>query len=252
MGSFDGVADVYHESRHGYPDELRDHLVEIGTLWPNASVLDLGAGTGQLARLAAEVAASVVAMDPEPDMVRVGQRVTAEHPGIRWITADDGDIPNFFGPSSLDLVLIGNAFHHMDQASLLTTLDPVVGPNGAVVVCSSSIPVWLQETEWSEALRTTLSDLLGRRPDASGAPRHESDTKMLLASPFPNVSEWILERPRRRSVDSIVGELISSASGAIDEPGARLLRHAIDPHMTDGTVQEIVTTRAVIARRKQH
>lgn len=45
MGSFDGVAEIYEKSRHGYPTEFRDHLVEIGALTPGSVVVDLGAGT---------------------------------------------------------------------------------------------------------------------------------------------------------------------------------------------------------------
>ena len=48
MGSFDGVAEMYDEARHGYPAALRDYLVDVAALKAETAVVDLGAGTGQL------------------------------------------------------------------------------------------------------------------------------------------------------------------------------------------------------------
>lgn len=106
-------------------------------------VVDLGAGTGQLATMAATVAAEVIAIEPEPDMVRVGQRATAELPAVRWMLGADRDLLELLA-QPVDLVLIGNAFHHMNHVRLLADLDSLVGPSGAVVVCTSSIPVCLR------------------------------------------------------------------------------------------------------------
>ena len=248
MGLFAGVADVYNESRHCYPPELRDYLVNLGALRPGSLVLDLGAGTGQLAMLAIEVAANVVAMDPESDMVRVGRRATSDRPRIRWVTGGDRDVLRLLDPP-IDLVLIGNAFHHMDQPSLLHDLHSLISPAGTVVICSSSIPVWLQETDWSEALRVALREVLGRPVDASGVPDHGSNARTLSASPFSNVEEWVYERSRLRSANNLIGELVSSASGAIDGPGSELLRAALAPYLTEGSVQEVVKTTALVARR---
>lgn len=248
MGSFDGVADIYERSRHGYPDELREHLLRIRALRDDSAVVDLGAGTGQMATMAAEVASKVVAIDPEPDMVRVGREVTSDHPAIQWMLGADRDVFELLAPP-VDLVLIGNAFHHMDQAELLTNLDSLVTPSGFVVICSTSIPVWLQDTDWSRALRHQLRQELGRPISGGGTPDHESDMAVLDSSPFSDVETWVFAEERQRSGQSVVGEVVSSASGAIETRSADRLLAALKPYLTDGAVTENVTTTALIARR---
>lgn len=248
VGSFDGVADIYKESRHGYPAELRDHLVRIRALKTETIVVDLGAGTGQLALMAAEVASTVVAIDPEPDMVRVGRRATSDAPSIRWEVGADRDVGDLIDPPA-DLVLIGNAFHHMDQSALLANLDSVVEPSGVVVVCSTSIPVWLQDADWSVALRQQLSRELGRAVGAGGTPDHESDMKVLDRSPFSALERWVLERDCQRSAESVVGEVASSASGTIGQGAIERLHSVLEPYLNGGAVTENVRTTALIARR---
>lgn len=249
MGSFDRVADTYQESRHGYPTELRDHLIQIEALKTDSVVVDLGAGTGQLAMMASEVATEVVAIDPEPDMVRVGKRVTGGAPAVRWLLGSDSDVCQLVDPP-VDLVLIGNAFHHMAQATLLTNLDALVATRGAVVVCSTSIPVWLQDTAWSATLRRELSRELGRPVSENGTPDHGADMIVLGGSPFSAVGQWVSEREHQRNVESIIGEVVSSASGALGTEAAERLRSALAPHAAHGAVTENVKTTALIARRR--
>jgi SAM-dependent methyltransferase len=248
MGSFDGMADIYHESRHGYPPELRDHLVRIGALADDSVVVDLGAGTGQLATMAADVAAEVIAIDPEPDMVRVGRRATAELPTVRWVLGADRDLLELL-TRPVDLVLIGNAFHHMNRVRLLADLDSLVAPSGAVVVCSASIPVWLHDTAWSTALRQQLSRELGRPIGEAGTPNHESDMAVLSRSPFSDVERWVWSQDHHRRAENVLGEILSSASGAIDEAAAERLLSILEPYLVNGTVPENVQTTALIARR---
>lgn len=248
MSSFDGVAEVYETARHSYPTELRDHLVDIGALKPSSVVVDLGAGTGQLSLLLADIAGDVTAIDPEPDMVRVGKLVTRDVPAIQWLPGFDRDVAELL-ESPIDLVVIGNAFHHMDQPTLLADLDSLVALDGHVVVCSTSIPVWLQQTDWSVALRSQLSSELGRAVGGGGTPDHVSDRTVLGESPFNVVDTWSFERKLERSGESIVGEVVSSASGAIDEDAAARLHSALLPFLTEGALTETVKTTAVIAKR---
>ncbi len=250
MGSFDGLADVYEEARLRYPPELCDHLVAVNVLRPESHVIDLGAGTGQLARLMASVASRVTAIDPEPDMVRIGMQATRGIEQISWLVGADNDLASLVG-SPVDLVVIGNAFHHMAQRDLLADLDNMVCSSGAVVICSSSVPVWLQDTDWSRDLRSALSAELGREVSSGGTPDHVSDSAVLGASSFSAVAEWVFERDQRRSVQNIVGEVVSSASGAIDEAAAARLTDTVTAHAEGGTITELVKTTALIAQRPQ-
>jgi len=242
------VAETYERTRRTYPPDLRDHLVAAGVLTPDATVVDLGAGTGQLASLVASVAATVVAVEPEPEMVRVGRQATAHLQAVQWEVGADADLAQLVG-APVDLVLIGNAFHLMDGPQVLDVLDSLVTPAGAVVICSSSVPVWLQSAEWSVAIRNQLETELGRPIGAGGTPDHHRDRELLAASGFSQVDEWISDRTEQRQAASVVGEIMTAASGDLDVGALERLHAALVPWLTDGAVTEQVRTTALVARR---
>ncbi len=248
-GSFARLGEVYRSSRRGYPPELIGHLEHLGVAGPRSRVLDIGAGTGQLTLALAASVESVVALEPEPDMVRVGEHATAHYANVQWGRGRDVDVGPLFGTDAFDLAVIGNAFHHLQGPQLLVDLDDVVSERGAVMVCSTSTPVWLQRSDWSVALRRALEDQLGRSVDASGVPDHREDAAVLGRSSFAAVRWWIDERSELRSLDSVIGEVVSSASGAIDERRAAALRRTLETYATGDAVNEQVVATALIASR---
>jgi SAM-dependent methyltransferase len=71
-----------------------DALAEACRIAPGTHVLDVGAGTGNLAVEAARRGAVVVASDLSPRMVELGRaRSAAEHLAIEWHEADAEDLP---------------------------------------------------------------------------------------------------------------------------------------------------------------
>lgn len=106
-----------------------------------------------------------------------------------------------------------------------------------------------QDTDWSIALRQQLSRELGRPISSAGTPDHESDVAVLTHSPFSDVERWLWTREQNRRAQSIVGEVLSSASGAIDEAAAERLLSTLERYLVNGMVPEKVETTALIARR---
>ncbi|MDY7102461.1 MAG: class I SAM-dependent methyltransferase [Actinomycetota bacterium] len=250
-GDFAGTAEVYRRARRGYPGELRDHLIARRLVGPGSHVMDLGAGTGQLSLLLAAAVEHVTAVEPEPDMVRVGREATGGRPNVTWVQARDRELAATFGERTFDLVVIGNAFQHLDRESLLVDLEWLVREGGGVAVCTSSVPVWLQDTPWAEALRIALREQLGMRPGGAGVPDRDGDVAVLAASAFSDVEQWHLERRESRTVESIVGEVVSSTSGRVDQCGAEALRVALESFADAGQVSEDVVTTALIATRPE-
>jgi ubiquinone/menaquinone biosynthesis C-methylase UbiE len=58
------TASDYGEHRAGFPQELIDRLLGMRVVLPNARALDVGTGTGTLARLIAPHIHSVLGTDP--------------------------------------------------------------------------------------------------------------------------------------------------------------------------------------------
>jgi ubiquinone/menaquinone biosynthesis methyltransferase len=132
-GLFAGIAHRYDLTNDvmsmGMHRRWKKRVLEIAEVRSGQRVLDLAAGTGDLARSAIEAAGGaleVVAADLTPEMLRVG----LARPGrqlMGWVGADAEELP--FPDSSFDRVLIGYGlrnFAHLDRclAEILRCLKP--------------------------------------------------------------------------------------------------------------------------------
>jgi SAM-dependent methyltransferase len=98
---------LYEKYRLPYAREAVDDLVQhIGDA---PVVADIGAGTGQLARLFAERSAKVYLIEPEPAMRMVATAVLSNLPTIDIRAGFAEEIP--LADGVVDLIVIGNAFH---------------------------------------------------------------------------------------------------------------------------------------------
>lgn len=122
-GSFDQAAEVYERARPEYPAEAVDWLLPAGA----STVLDLGAGTGKLTRALAARGLEVFAVDPSPKMLE--QLRTAVPSAVASVgTAED--IP--LADASVDAILVGQAWHWVDQDAALPSVARVLKPGGTL------------------------------------------------------------------------------------------------------------------------
>ena len=70
--NWDRIADDYCHHRQGYPDRFYAVLTEEGVFFEGARILDLGAGTLDVARGLARRGATAFAVEPSGPMVRAG------------------------------------------------------------------------------------------------------------------------------------------------------------------------------------
>jgi SAM-dependent methyltransferase len=91
---------------------VRDLLMDIGEI---RIVADIGAGTGQLARLFSPHCTKVYAIEPDPVMFALGKTVLAEIYNIEFLEGYAEKIP--LGENSVELILVGNAFHRFKPSA---------------------------------------------------------------------------------------------------------------------------------------
>ena len=104
--SFESVADLYERARPPYPEAAIAWLVERLRIRRGSTVLDLGAGTGKLARALVPLAARVIAVEPGPEMLaRLVRAVPAAEPVLGAAEA----IP--LADDAVDAVICGQSFH---------------------------------------------------------------------------------------------------------------------------------------------
>src|SRR3954451_14874070 len=121
--SFGAVATAYDAGRPTFP---ADAVVWVLGAGRGMQVLDLGAGTGKLAAVAAELGHDVIAVDPSPEMLEVCRRRSR----IDTMVGAAESIP--LAHASVDAVIVGQAFHWFDHARALPEIARVLRPNGVL------------------------------------------------------------------------------------------------------------------------
>ena len=102
VSHFDHIAAVYDESLppHIVEHYLRKRAAFVLGLRAGGTVLDVGCGTGALARRLTALGYQVTGVDPSEGMLGV---LRSRSPQIRALIASGTELP--FGPDSFDLVL---------------------------------------------------------------------------------------------------------------------------------------------------
>jgi len=145
-----GVVDTYH-FRSPYPGETFDILASLITDVPRAA-LDVGCGSGDIARRLVERVERVDAVDFSLPMIEKGKTLpNGNHPRLRWI----------YGPAEqapLDppyaLITGGQSIHWMDWDIVLPRFRDVLTPHGylAVLDVEGSLP-WHDALPWGKEVQ---------------------------------------------------------------------------------------------------
>lgn len=132
---FDEIATVYDESlpAHVVGHYLRKRTAYITQLCPAGSVLDVGCGTGALARRLAGRGYEVTGVDPSEGMLAI---MRARSPEVNAMRAWGSELP--FAPGSFDLVFTVAALHHIaEPEAVRQTLAEMVRvgkPDGRILI----------------------------------------------------------------------------------------------------------------------
>lgn len=122
----------------------RKQVIELAKLMSNSRLLDLGAGTGDLAReaLAQQPEVKVVAADFTLEMMRVGQRQSPQgklNGSLPWSAADALNLP--FGNGVFDAVVSGFLMRNVgDIQQALKEQYRTLKPGGRIVILDTTKP----------------------------------------------------------------------------------------------------------------
>jgi ubiquinone/menaquinone biosynthesis C-methylase UbiE len=154
--------EAYERGRPMFPFAAVRRLVRELRIKPESTVLDLGAGTGKLTRLLAQLGADVVAVEPV-DAMR--QRLVETIPGVKALPGTAEAIP--LEDDSMDAVTVGQAFHWFDGDAALAEIHRVLRPGKRLGL------IWNvkdESVDWVRLLAEIVESYRGSAPRvASGA-----------------------------------------------------------------------------------
>ncbi len=251
---FRSAAAHYLAGRPHYAPALIDRVAELCGLGATDRVLDLGCGPGQLAVAFAAHAGTVLAIDPEPEMLKIAAVMAAGRPSVTFLQGSSYDLGPPFG--TFRLVVIGRAFHWMDRSATLRMLDLIIEPGGAVVLFSEKHPS-VPDNGWTEAYGALVERYAEGEPPARDAPGWLSHEAVLLDSPFSRLERVSVIDRRQTPYEQFVDRALSMSRtppGRLG-PKADLLAEEVRALMhasaRNGQVTEVVESVALIARRPE-
>ncbi|HVU70051.1 MAG TPA: class I SAM-dependent methyltransferase [Ktedonobacteraceae bacterium] len=147
-----------YRHRPPYPAEVFTILDELITEEPRA-VLDVGAGSGDLARQLVERVERIDAVDPSAQMIARGQQLPAgQHPHLHWIHGAVEEVP--LAPPYA-LIMAGSSIHWTDWPRAFPRFRQLLTPAGVLALVHRNTLLMPWSIEFSE-LRAQYSARVGQ------------------------------------------------------------------------------------------
>jgi SAM-dependent methyltransferase len=184
----------------GYPAEAVEWLVGPGP----SRLLELGAGTGELTHLLADLGHDVIAADPARLPLT---RISATAPQAHVVVARAEDLP--IPASTVDIVVAGTTYAVTDESQALPEIARVLRPGGVFAVLRRSgdhkVP-WVRK----------LSALVGDPADGPDSPDPFETSDVLTLAERRSFRQW-----QRFDRPTLVGFVAASARAAQLDDDAR-------------------------------
>jgi SAM-dependent methyltransferase len=235
---FGKTASDYRAFRAGFPPEFFETLLRRGDIVAGQRALDLGTGTGTVARGLARLGLSVMGIDPSPALLAEAAALDREagvHVDYQLGRAEN--LPQ--ADASLDLVTAGQCWHWFDRPRTAAQAARVLRPGGRIVIAHFDwLPLPTNVVEATEALilafnpAWTLAGGSGIYPAWLGDLAAASFTRLETFS-FDTTVTYTREawRGRIRASAGVKASLDPEAIARFDAALAELLRarFAADP-----------------------
>lgn len=221
--NFGKAAADYGTFRAGFPNSIFRRLAEYEVGLPGQSVIDLGTGTGTLARGFASRGCSVIGVDPDKRMIAEAKRLDKEI-AISIEYVETKAEYTGLGGSSADAIAAGQCWHWFNQAAVSAEVNRLLRPGGKLVVAHFDwLPLRGNVVEATEEL------ILKYNPDwhlSGGLGMYPQWLPGLSEAGFRNIETFSYDVDVPYTQEAWRGRIRASAGvAALDADSARVFDH---------------------------
>jgi len=212
---FGKTARDYAKHRAGFPPELLLRLKSYGVGLPGQDILDIGTGTGTLARQLAIAGAKVIGIDMAEPLLQEARNLAQEVGAVvTYRVGKAEDIP--LDDESQDVVTAGQCWHWFDPVMAGTEVRRVLRDTGTVVVCHFDwLPLPGNVVEMTERLILEFNPTWHMASGSGLYPRWLAD---LATAGFGGLETFSFDMNIPYSLDDWCGRIRASAGVAASLP----------------------------------
>lgn len=155
------TSDDYAVYRAGYPDSFYERITALGIGRPGQRLLDLGTGTGVLARAFAQRGCDVTGVDISPEQIETARRLAGEEglaADFQVAPAEETALPN----RAFDAITSAQSWLYFDRTRAIPEVCRLLATGGRFMTCHLC---WLPRQD--EIARRTEELVLSFNPDWS-------------------------------------------------------------------------------------
>lgn len=237
---FGRTAADYARHRAGFPTELLDRLASCGVARPGARVVDLGTGTGSLARLFAERGCVVTGVDVAAELLEQARRLDREV-GVEvsyvQAPAETTGLPS----GEFDVVAAGQCWHWFDRPAAAREVARLLVDGGRVVIAHFDwLPIPGNMVEATEQLILRYTPTWPFAGRAGLYPQWLTD---LQSARFTGIETFSFDVAVPYSHEAWVGRVRASApvSGTLEVDRVRELSHELSAMLRERFPEDPLT-----------
>ncbi len=232
--SFSGIAGVYDKYRVGYPDAAAQKILE-GFDVP-AQVADIGCGTGMASRVLAVHGASVIGIEPNPDMIEQAQQSSTSLADRLEYRVGSGEETGLES-ASVDVVLCAQSYQWFDSERALPEFHRILRPAGRLVL------MWNDKSDtdpFTVAFSRILKKAQALAKRTSQWQKRNDSRDPSQAGLFENVRKWSVTNPQPLDLEGVLGRARSASFfpkiGDERDELEQQLQSLYEQHASDGLV----------------